>query len=356
MIIFLLLPGSIGPSFIIFVGDYGFPVFVLLACIYFLPAAINTLKIFDFIFLLFYLIVGLFYTSSDQREILFLFLCTYFIFRTRKLLMPNYNRILHYAIVLLILGLSSQLILQRLGIYKVDYGELDVSGRFHTSGGDSNLTGFFVALFLFILLTFEYRKIVVVYVIAIIFGFLGVLLTESRGAALLLVPSIFRLFQDGRKFIYISIFLLSIVFISMDDLNNVFSRWKTDNTQSAEDLSSGRISRIMAINSHHFAVFGDEKSSVPHLFDLKPAIYAPHNWYIGIVLNFGYVGLVLIFVFFANVKGVFLYLDLPSKIFILFFIFITLMTESYFLNLHVVYLSILMFKTPNNGKENSSIS
>jgi hypothetical protein len=324
VLVFLLLPGSIRESFILYLGGYGFPIFLIFGLLYFVPVFFRNLDFIDFLFLIIYLLIGLSIIPDGNKEIIIYYILLFLLLRLGHLLIPKQNKNLSWSIALFIFGISLQLLLQFFGIYKVDYGDMQDVNRFHTSAGDSNFSGYLLAYFFYVFLKIQKINSKYLNFIVSIFVISGVLITESRGATLLLLPNLFRLLKNRGTLPYFYILIIFIAILIFSNTFNLFYRWNLTDLRDFENFSSGRVNRVESIfiDAYNFNWFGKNKFIVPHFYDAVPSTYAPHNWYIAILLNFGVMGIVVLIIGLG-----------------------TLMTESYFINPHVIFLFILTFYT-----------
>jgi hypothetical protein len=261
----------------------------------------------------------------------------------------------------LVFGLSLQLILQVLGIYEVDYGMETENLRRHTSAGDSNFSGFLLALFSFVLLKLNNDGTKYSVVLLFFMALIGILITQSRGALLLFIPSVLLFFRglNTKYSIIVLVLILCVLFTNVYTLmgDSVFSRFNgfTENSDF-EELSSGRAERIRLVfesSSDYLTFLGTQKNVVPLHFqnDITP-LYSPHNFYLGVILHFGITGFFFIWVYLKLNLRCWKFISFESRLFLLLYLFLILNIELYSINAYVLYLSCIVFFTFKHEKAN----
>jgi len=341
-LIILILPGSVEDYFLVELYGFSYPIqTILLPFFYFDNILKNRINL---LFTVFYILLSLIISSYYEENTVILFLYTLLVLRFDHNFTQNNSRLLKVSLLSSVLILTFQLIFQFVGTYRVDYGVDILNKGFHTTAGDPNFSGFIIAFFGYIYFKFFRDKSLLNYAFLILMVF-GVLLTESRGATLLLLPTVLiaiRFFNVSNKYkILIVISLTLCLYLLVNSYNDLFSKWnKIDHNLTLEVVSSGRNNRIEESLEYIdiFTFLNLKTNVVPYHFVVKDSIFAPHNFYLAVFLSFGLTSIFIIYFFLKKFFLGFKTSDYNHKIFLFFVFFIIANIESYFLNVYVLYL------------------
>ena len=341
-LLFLVLPGSVEDYLLINFYGFRYPILTLiLPIIYFKDIFKNKITLFfTGVFILLSFIISFYHEENTGIMILYTYLVFSFDYKFTKSNLKWYKILILISLLIIIF----QLIFQFLGLYRVDYGNNILSIGFHTTAGDPNFSGFIIAFFGYVYLKLSKNHRILNYAFLTLLIF-SIILTESRGAALLLIPSVLTTIQFFQlsfiRRIFTVSFLVIVFYLFIFQFNSYFSKWQvTFESFTLEGVSSGRNYRIEDSfeYSNFFTLFNFKADIVPYHFMLNDPIFSPHNFYISTILSFGLTGFLIIIFFMKKFFLGFNTKDYDHKIFLFLIFFIVANIESYFLNVYVLYL------------------
>ena len=233
--------------------------------------------------------------------------------------------------------IAIQLIFQFVGLYTVKYEDQTDLIRYHTTAGDSNFSGLFLALYLVLRSAivdtkFIYKSIV----ISILF--VGVVLSGSRGALLLLVVPFLRELSFSKLIIATIIVAMAVQFFDIPIVDRIKESLTTG------DVFTGRTYRVIkALNElSSIGLFGKGFGIVPfHFTDIR-FILSPHNTYLGFLLQGGLFGGIALFLIIIKFYRLIKFVKGGVLLFIIIAV-INFNTELYWLNPYFVTTVFVMF-------------
>ena len=233
--------------------------------------------------------------------------------------------------------IAIQLIFQFVGLYTVKYEDQTDLIRYHTTAGDSNFSGLFLALYLVLRSAivdtkFIYKSIV----ISILF--VGVVLSGSRGALLLLEVPFLRELSFSKLIIATIIVAMAVQFFDIPIVDRIKESLTTG------DVFTGRTYRVIkALNElSSIGLFGKGFGIVPfHFTDIR-FILSPHNTYLGFLLQGGLFGGIALFLIIIKFYRLIKFVKGGVLLFIIIAV-INFNTELYWLNPYFVTTVFVMF-------------
>lgn len=236
----------------------------------------------------------------------------------------SYKNILFLDAVICLIAI--QLIFQYIGLYTVDYEDQTNVIRYHTTAGDSNISGVLLALF-FVLRSILNDNLIIYKYLVLLIVVAGVIVSGSRGALILLLVPLLREFSFKRWLMVVIVITMALL------LSDVLIIDRIKSSFSSGDVLTGRVYRVVKslneLSSTGF--FGKTFGIVPlHFTDIK-FLLSPHNTYLGFLLQGGIVGGLTLFIFI--VKFYRLLKDIRGGIMLfMMMVVINFNTELYWLN------------------------
>lgn len=216
-------------------------------------------------------------------------------------------RLIYYVTLIVFALLSVQQLSFSLGLGWFSSGQEDielVDGVFRvgTTAGGSTFTGIFLVLLVGILIAIEKERIFQYFFLLI--GLFSIIMTGTRSAiiVMVLIGGFMLLYSKQKKssFIYKVIGLSIFIIYLLPTLQSIVD---ARNEAAGEDITSGRQERwehtFQYMKDNDTFIFGNGGGGVPiSNYNKNVKTFAsPHNGYIGVFFEFGFIGIALLFVF-----------------------------------------------------------
>jgi hypothetical protein len=345
-LLFLITPGRFEDLMLIRIGHTSIPLYMILLVLFVWKNLTKNRALIGWIFAMLMLIMCIIDDDIEIEKLLWFAQMGLVlnVFYRKKII--TYKNILVLDTVMCLIGI--QLIFQYIGLYTVDYEDQTDVIRYHTTAGDSNISGLLLALFFVLRSTIQDKLIIYMYLVLLIV-FAGVIISGSRGALILLLVPLLREFSFKRWLMVVLVITLSLLLSDVLIVDRIVSSF------SSGDILTGRLYRVVkSLNElSSIGFFGKTFGIVPlHFTDIKFSL-SPHNTYLGFLLQGGIFGALTLLIF--SVKFYRLLKD--SRGGVMLFIMIVLInfnTELYWLNPYFistvfVMISILVEYEKNIG-------
>ena len=233
-----------------------------------------------------------------------------FIFAKNIKYNDGFNTILLYSSLLLLAAILFQQVSLSLGLGFIDSGQaqnVELNEgllRVGTSVGAATITAIFVCLLVGIIISITQSKIISL--VAFALGLLSVLLSGTRSAMIVILVMAFKYLFFGElkiKVIYKAIIIVLAIIYIFPFLGSIIEA-RNEIAFNGDDYTSGRIDRwIDALNilsnskGSYFLGAGAGTVPITAFSEDIERLASPHNVYIGILFQFGIIGLIVFIIF-----------------------------------------------------------